>query len=227
MPTSIPSFQLFYQRAIARKGSKKAIQATLPKIATGAELSNRGDDRYLAELTACVFRAGFVWRIINHKWAGFEEAFSGFVPVYWQQVPPERLEALARDERIVRNMQKIFTVPQNAQMIVEASEEHGSFGQFLAQWPSDNQVGLLLWLKKYGARLGGATAQHFLRRVGWDGYVLSSDVVTALENHNLLDASPTSKKGLTQVQTAFNAWHKETGLPFSHLSRILSYSVGA
>lgn len=227
MPSSIPSFHPFYERAIARKGSKKAIQAMLPKVASAEELTARGDDRYLAELTACVFRAGFVWRIINHKWPGFEEAFSGFVPLYWQQVPPERLEALARDERIVRNLQKIFTVPQNAQMIVEASEEYDGFGRFLSQWPSDDQVGLLLWLKKNGSRLGGATAQHFLRRVGWDGYVLSSDVVTALENHNLLDAAPTSKKGLTQVQTAFNAWHKETGLPFSHLSRILSYSVGA
>lgn len=29
-----------------------------------------------------------------------------------------------------------------------------------------------------------------------------------------------------QAQQAFNDWHKETGLPYSHLSRILSYSVG-
>jgi len=42
----------------------------------------------------------------------------------------------------------------------------------------------------------------------------------------VLDATPGSKKALTQVQATFNAWHKETGLPYSHLSRILSYTVG-
>lgn len=220
-------FSDFYQRARERKGGDSAIADHLPEVATASEHISRSDDRYLSDLTRCVFRAGFVWRIIDNKWAGFEEAFSGFVPRYWQQAPPERLEALASDARVVRNMQKISTVPRNARMIVEASESHGSFGKFLAEWPSSDQVGLLLWLKKNGARLGGATAQYFLRRQGWDGFILSLDVVTALTNHNLMDASPTSKKGLEQAQAAFNQWHEETGLPYSHLSRILSFTLDA
>ena len=32
-------------------------------------------------------------------------------------------------------------------------------------------------------------------------------------------------KGLTQAQNAFNQWHRETGLPISHLSRIVSFTV--
>jgi len=123
-------------------------------------------------------------------------------------------------------MQKIRTVPENARMIVDASTAHGGFGRFLAQWPSDDQAGLLIWLKKHGNRLGGASAQYFLRRVGFDGFILSTDVVTALRREEVLDATPGSKKALTQVQATFNAWHKETGLPYSHLSRILSYTVG-
>lgn len=220
-------FQSFYQRAVERKGSEAEVLKRLPQLATAAQLQALGDDRYLSAMTKCVFRAGFVWRIIENKWPGFEEAFSGFVPLYWQQVPPERLEALGNDERIVRNMQKIMTVPQNAFMIVEAAETHGSFGNFLAQWPADDQVGLLLWLKKNGARLGGASAQYFLRMVGWDGFILSTDVVTALQNHQLIDAAPTTQKGLKQVQQVFNQWHAETGLPYAHLSRILSYTLDA
>jgi 3-methyladenine DNA glycosylase Tag len=140
-------------------------------------------------------------------------------------VPPDVLEELVQDERVVRNMQKIRTVPDNARMIVDASREYGSFGQFLSQWPSHDQVGLLLWLKRNGARLGGRTAQYFLRQSGWDGFILSHDVVTALQRAELMDASPTSKKGLTQAQTAFDQWHEETGLPYSHLSRILSFTI--
>lgn len=220
------SFSRIYEYAIAQKGGEDALRALLHPAAGADALKERSDDRYLSEVTRCVFKAGFVWRVIENKWPGFEAAFDGFVPIYWQQVPVEILEHLARDERIVRNMQKIRTVPENARMIVDASQEHGSFGAFLSSWPSDDQVGLLLWLKRNGARLGGATAQYFLRRIGYDGFILSSDVVTALRREELLDASPGSKKALMQAQKAFTGWHQETGLPYSHLSRILSCTVG-
>ncbi|SET72321.1 DNA-3-methyladenine glycosylase I [Marinobacter segnicrescens] len=219
------SFAAIHERAISRKGGPDSLSALLPRVATPDELTSLGDDRYLAELTRCVFRAGFVWRVIDNKWPGFEAAFDGFVPLYWQQVPPEVLENLAGDYRIVRNLQKIRTVPENARMVVEAAREYGSFGNMLAQWPSDDQAGLLLWLKRHGARLGGNTAQYFLRMVGWDGFILSQDVLAVLRLEGLLDASPGSKKALLQAQSAFNDWHRETGLPYSHLSKIASCSI--
>ncbi|MEX0605553.1 MAG: DNA-3-methyladenine glycosylase I [Marinobacter sp.] len=219
-------FSRIYEYALARKGGEQELRSLLPPVAEPGALEAMGDDRYLAEVTRCVFKAGFVWRVIENKWPGFEAAFEGFVPVYWQQVPPDVLETLVRDERIVRNMQKIRTVPENARMIVDASKEYGSFGAFLSHWPSDDQVGLLMWLKRHGARLGGATAQYFLRRVGYDGFILSSDVITALRREEMMDASPGSKKALIQAQKAFTDWHQEKGLPYSHLSRILSYTAG-
>ncbi|WP_298451005.1 DNA-3-methyladenine glycosylase I [uncultured Marinobacter sp.] len=218
-------FSELYQQAVARKGGEEAVKALLPPLPKRARLMEVGDDRYLSEITRCIFKAGFVWRVIENKWPSFEAAFEGFVPAYWQQVPPEVLERLAEDTRVVRNMQKIRTVPENARMIMEVAQDYGSFGQFLAEWPSEDQVGLLMYLKRNGARLGGNTAQYFLRRVGWDGFILSRDVVTALTRADILDASPTSKKGLAQAQDAFNQWHQETGLPISHLSRIVSFTV--
>ncbi|WP_166261226.1 DNA-3-methyladenine glycosylase I [Marinobacter salicampi] len=220
------SFASIYQQAIVRKGGEAAMKDLLPPVAQAEQLTSTGDDRYLSEVTRCVFKAGFVWRVIDNKWPGFEAAFEGFIPLYWQQVSPEVLENLLQDERIVRNMQKIRTVPGNARMIVGAGREHGSFGEFLDSWPSDDQAGLLLWLKWNGARLGGNTAQYFLRRVGWDGFILSSDVIAGLQREQLLDATPGTRKALRQAQQAFNTWHQETGLPYSHLSRILSFTVG-
>lgn len=123
-------FSDIHERAIARKGGIEELNALLPNLPPSTELKARGDDRYLAEITRCVFKAGFVWRVIDNKWPGFEAAFEGFVPAYWQQVPPEVLEKLAADERIVRNLQKIRTVPENARMIMDAVHEHGSFGAF-------------------------------------------------------------------------------------------------
>ncbi|MBS3804976.1 MAG: DNA-3-methyladenine glycosylase I [Oleiphilaceae bacterium] len=220
------SFARIYEQAVAHKGGEAELRSLLSRVARPGELEAKGDDRYLSEMTRCVFKAGFVWRVIENKWPGFEAAFEGFVPLYWQQVSPDVLENLAQDERIVRNMQKIRTVPENARMIVDASEASGGFGKFLSRWPSEDQVGLLLWLKRQGARLGGKTPQYFLRRVGWDGFVLSPDVVLGLRREGRLDASPGSKKALVQAQKAFTDWHRETGMPYSHLSRILSCSVG-
>ena len=218
-------FSVFYQQALARKGGEQALKSLLPPVTEKQRLAEIGDDRYLSEITRCIFKAGFVWRVIENKWPDFEAAFEGFVPAYWQQVPPEVLEQLATDERIVRNMQKIRTVPENARMIMDVAKDHGSFGQFLAQWPSTDQVGLLLYLKRNGERLGGNSAQYFLRRVDWDGFILSHDVVTALTRAGILDASPASKKGMGQAQEAFNRWHEETEMPISHLSRIVSFTV--
>lgn len=218
-------FSDIYQQALARKGGDEALRFLLPSVVEKHCLAEIPDDRYLSEMTRCIFKAGFVWRVIENKWPGFEAAFEGFVPAYWQQVPPDVLERLAADERIVRNMQKIRTVPENARMIMDVVKDHGSFGRFLAEWPGEDQAGLLLYLKRNGERLGGNSAQYFLRRMGWDGFILSHDVVTALTRAGIMDASPASKKGLTQAQKAFNDWRQETGLPVSHLSRIVSFTV--
>jgi len=180
-------FSDFYQQALARKGGEQALLSLLPPVVEKHRLAEIRDDRYLSEITRCIFKAGFVWRVIDNKWPGFEAAFEGFVPAYWQQVPPDVLERLAADERIVRNMQKIRTVPENARMIMDVVKDHGSFGRFLAQWPEEDQVGLLLYLKRNGERLGGNSAQYFLRRMGWDGFILAHDVVTALTRAGLMD----------------------------------------
>ena len=49
--------------------------------------------------------------------------------------------------------------------------------------------------------------------VGWDGFILSTDVVTALENHRLIDAAHDDPQvACTQVQQVFEQWHEETRL---------------
>ena len=63
--------------------------------------------------------------------------------------------------------------------------------------------------------------------MGKDSFILSRDVVTTLRGAGLeIAEKPTSKRDLIKVQEAFNTWHKETGLPYSHLSCIAGFSVG-
>lgn len=227
MTTAPISFAAIRARAENRKGGAAALQALLPPVADRAELVRRGDDRYLAEMTRRVFCAGFVWAIIDAKWPGFEDAFLGFDLRRLNFQPTEFWEKLASDTRIVRNAGKIMSVRDNALFVSDIAQEYGSFGQWLAQWPSSDQIGLLDVLARRGSRLGGNSGQIFLRYVGWDGFVLSQDVVACLRDAGLAIAEePKSKRDLKLIQQQFNDWAEQTGLPYAHLSRICSMSIG-
>ncbi len=221
------SFKTIRTRAAKRKGGEAKLAALLPKPTNAKALAKLGDDRVLAEMAKRVFSAGFVWSVIEQKWSGFEAAFLGFDPKRLLFQPDEFWEGLASDKRIVRNPQKIKAVRDNAKFVADVARDHGSFGKFLAEWPADDQVGLLELMGKRGSRLGGRTGQYFLRFIGKDCFVTSPDVVACLRDAGLdIAETPSSKKDLRKVQDQFNAWAKETSLPLTHLSRICALSVG-
>src|SRR6201989_1904462 len=221
------SFKTIRARAEKRKGGPKALEKLLPAKPDAKALAKLPDDRILAEMTQRVFSAGFAWSVIENKWPDFEKAFLGFNPAKLIFQPDDFWDALLSDTRIVRNGAKITSVRENAVFVNEISKEHGGFGQFLAKWPSSDQIGLLDLLAKRGNRLGGNTGQMFLRFIGWDGFVTSRDVVACLREAGLDIAEEVKSKGdLAKVQAQFNAWAEETGLPYTYLSRICALSVG-
>ena len=220
-------FKAIRDRAEQRKGGAAALKKLLPPVPDAKSLSKLGDDRVLAEMARRVFCAGFAWSVIESKWSDFEEAFLAFQPATLAFKPDEFWEALASDQRIVRNGAKIMSVRANARFVQAIANEHGGFGRFLAKWPSSDEIGLLDLLAKRGSRLGGNTGQMLLRFLGWDGFVTSKDVVACLRDAGLDIAEEVkSKKDLAKVQAQFNAWASQTGLPYLHLSRICAMSIG-
>jgi len=219
-------FSEIYKQAAKRKGGTKALEAMLDKPRTPRGLKRITDDRYLSEMTACVFRSGFVWRIIENKWPAFEEVFHEFDTMACAMLGDEELETLAQDARIVRHAKKINAVRNNALFIRDIKEEHGTFGAWIADWPVTDIVGLWLEMKKRGDRLGGQTGRYFLRFMGKDTPVLSRDVVRALIEADVVEKEPTSKKALNQMQTALNAWMDESGRSLTEISRVLAFSTG-
>lgn len=221
------AFEPIYQRAAGRRGGEAALKALLPPPDSHGVLAGLTDDRVLAQMTQRIFSAGFVWSVIETKWPGFEAAFLGFEPTALLGQFDDYWERLCGDARIVRNPQKIMSVRANAQFVVDLAREHGSAAQFIAQWPADDQVGLLQTLAKRGARLGGHTGQYLLRFLGRDSFMTSRDVVACLRDAGLdIAADPTSKSDLGKVQAVFNAWRGQTGFSLTHLSRICALSIG-
>ncbi|MGB5706024.1 MAG: DNA-3-methyladenine glycosylase I [Arenicellales bacterium] len=227
MAKKISRFKKIFEQAADRKGGQRALKKLLPdSIKTPTQLSAVPDDRYLAEITKSIFKAGFVWKVIDNKWPAFEQAFWNFDIQTCLHMSPEDEDRLCTDERIVRNRQKILTVPRNAGMIAEINRQHGSFGRFLGAWPSEDYVGLLDYFKKHGERMGGNSCQYFLRFVGKDGFLLTPDVIRALINAGVIDKPPTAKAAKRAVQDAFNQWQHESRFNLAQMSRILAISIG-
>ncbi len=219
-------FALIHERACERHGGEAALARLMPKVRTPRALSTTRDDRWLAQMTRCIFQAGFVWRVVDAKWDDFEEVFFGFPPDRILMLSPDQIDRFAQDRRIIRNRQKVLSVQHNAQYILDVAKEHGGFGRFVGRWPQEDLVGLFAHLKKGGSRLGGMTGPRVLRNMGKDTFILTPDVVRCLRRAGLdISDNPGTQRELKLVQATFNEWHQATGLPYSHISRIAACSV--
>lgn len=222
----VEKFAAIMQRAQARKGGPAALAALLSKPLPAHQLAAVSDNLLLAELTKKVFQSGFVWRVVRQKWPGFCEVFFDFNIEKILLLSDEMLEQKAQDPRIIRNLNKVFTIRDNALMIYNLQREHGSFARFIADWPSDDIIGLWGYLKKHGARLGGNTGPYALRAMGKDTFLLTQDVEAYLKAYGVFDGGINSKRSQQQIQQQFTQWQAESGLSLQEISQIVSYSVG-
>lgn len=208
-----------------RFGSAAALEAHLPVPASAQQLRALGADRYLSMLALRVFRAGLKHSLVDAKWPTFEQVFFGFDPEKVVLMGAEHLERLMQDTRIIRHLGKLKSVPRNAQLILDIAHEHGSFGNFIANWPVTDIVGLWQYLAKHGSQLGGLSAPRFLRMVGKDTFIPTTDVVAALNAQHIIDKVPGSQRDRATVQAVFNQWHQESGRPLCQLSAMLAFTV--
>lgn len=219
-------YRWLHDRVRHRFDSDEALEAYLPRALTPDELKRLGDDRYLSAMSRRVFRAGMNHAVVDARWPAFEEAFWGFVPEKMVLLTPEQIEGHMQDERLIRHRTKLQTIPRNAQFILDIRQEQGgSFGEFIADWPSTDIIGLWRLLARRGARLGGRSAAGFLRLVGKDTFLLTSDVVARLVAAGIIERPPTSQRDQQRVQDAFNALQQASGRPLCQLSAMLSLSI--
>ncbi|MFN0147491.1 MAG: DNA-3-methyladenine glycosylase I [Dehalococcoidia bacterium] len=97
-----------------------------PKQITPTKLAD-----YLEILTKTAFEPGLNWQVIERKWPGFQAAFHGFDPERVANLSPDEVDALTSDERIVRSRKKIEATVHNAQAMIAAEKEFGTFKRYL------------------------------------------------------------------------------------------------
>lgn len=223
---SLESIDAIYQRAAQRKGGVDALNLLLGGKETDALVAELTDDRVLSAFTKKIFQSGFVWRVVEQKWPDFEETFFNFDIEKILMMPEEMLERKAADPKIIRNFNKVKTIKANAQMIFEQQSDGQTFAEFIANWPSNDIIGLWQWLKKNGQRLGGNTGPYALRTLGKDTFLLSRDVEGYFRAHELIQGGLQTKASLSTIQNSFNHWQQDSGMSFGQLSRLIAFATG-
>ncbi|KZN64184.1 DNA-3-methyladenine glycosylase I [Pseudoalteromonas luteoviolacea] len=219
-------FNEIYERACERKGGEANLRILLNKPQNEAVLASYNDDVWLEEFTRKIFQSGFYWSVVNAKWDGFREVFWDFSIDKLLYMSPDMYEQRSQDERIIRNFKKVQSIAINCHMIYEIQQEHGSFSELVARWPSSKIIDLWLMLKKKGNRLGGNTGPFALRALGKDTFLLTKDVETYLRANKLIDGGLQSLKSLKAAQAHFNELQESSGLSMAAISQIIAFSVG-
>lgn len=220
------SFEEILEIAAARKGGRDVVLDGAMPVLDSDALAKIPDDRWLAQMARGIFQAGISWKVVETKWPDIEAAFHRFDVGRVAMMSDDWFDELVSDTRVIRSPPKIRAIQENAVLVQETSAEAGSFGRKIGDWPTNDFAGLIRWLGKNGARLGGGTGPYMLRALGKESYILSRDVVARLVEEGVIDKAPTSQKAMVAVQEAFNTWKAQSGRSLTEISRVLAQSIG-
>jgi DNA-3-methyladenine glycosylase I len=128
------------------------------------QIKPTGLSDYLEVLTKAVFQSGMSWQVVEAKWSGFREAFSGFDPEAIAALDGDDIERLSEDTRIIRNRRKIEATVHNAEVMLALDGEAGGFVGWLRGHGSFE--GTVAALRGEFRFLGDTGAYYFLYVVG-------------------------------------------------------------
>lgn len=222
----LEKFDHIYQRAAERKGGNASLEALLSKPLPIEDLKQIPNDRWLSAFSLKVFQSGISWKVVRNKWPNFEQLFFGFKIGPLLMLSDEQWDNKAADTSIIRHHAKVRSIQANAQMIHEASLEHGSFANMVANWPKEDITGLWGFLKKHGNRLGGNTGPYSLRQMGVDTFILSGDVESYLRSYKVIEGGRDTKRSLSAANKAFIHWQQESGRSLTEISQTIAFSCG-
>ena len=89
------------------------------------------DDKLFEMLILEGMQAGLSWLTVLNKREAFREAFDGFDCRKVASYDETKIEALMKNEKIIRNRLKIKSAIINAQQFIKIQEEYGSFDSFI------------------------------------------------------------------------------------------------
>ena len=218
------NFGEIYKSALVIHSEQK-LASRLTSVSEKHQIENMADSYYLSMMSRRIFRAGLKHSMVDKKWPHFENVFQQFDLDEVRTLSDDDLDLMMQDRGLIRHWGKLSAMRENAQVMHDISQNHGSFGRFLAEWKSSEIVKLWYHLKLNFRQLGGNSAPYFLRMVGKDTFLLTNDVLSALKQWDVYEGPGQSMKDREYLQSCFNYWVKESHRPLCQVSQIMALSV--
>ena len=89
------------------------------------------DDKLFEFLVLDAFQAGLSWQMILKKRENLRRAFNNFNPAIIATYDQQKLDALLKDESIIRNRVKVNATIVNARAFLDVKKEFGTFDRFI------------------------------------------------------------------------------------------------
>ena len=85
-------------------------------------------------------QAGLSWETVLKKQQGYRKAFYNFDPSKVATMRDTEMEALLKNEEIIRNRLKIFSIRQNAKVFLNIQQEFGSFDHYVWNFVNNKPI---------------------------------------------------------------------------------------
>lgn len=113
----------------------------------------RNDKKIFEYIVLDAAQAGLTWQIIINKRAGYKSVFDNFDFEKCAKYSDKELEKKLKDERIIRNRLKVFSVRQNARAFIQVRKEFKTFSNYIWSFTKGKVVdGKIKHLKELRAR---------------------------------------------------------------------------
>ena len=143
------------------------------------------DQKHFEMLVLEGAQAGLSWETILKRREGYRKAFKQFDPQAVAAMSDDELNALLKNDAIIRNRLKVYSARKNAQAFLNIQQEYGSFDRYVWQfvggkpminhWKTFKEIpvatpestALSKDLKKYGMSFVGPTIIYaYMQAVG-------------------------------------------------------------
>ena len=99
------------------------------------------DDQHLFEMLCLEgAQAGLSWETILKRREGYRRLFHQFIPEIVAQMTDSELEEALKDPAIIRNRRKVFSVRENARIVLEIQSESGSLDAYLWKFVNNTPI---------------------------------------------------------------------------------------
>lgn len=180
--------------------------------------TKRTDDEYFQIIKRIIFYSGFKAETVTNKLDIIDNHFPDYKTV--SLFDETNLTLILSDKKMIKNRNKISATINNAKIVKQIVEEHGSFQLYIDSFnPTTSFENLMLLKEELEYRfdyLGGITVYHFLTDIGLD--VLKPDrvIVRIFKRLGLIEDEKQLLKTIIQGRKFASA----TGYPIRYIDVI-------